>query len=145
MIPWLNCQYVLILYQEIQRAVDAVPAPLAGRVFALTEGFWWLTGSGLRTWVPVSVWHHWKPSQLLLSLHLMLKLTLLNWQQGVEKSNRMRWSAVICSSSVEIIRCRKIMLGNHLFFTLIKLFLLCSCSTEWLYILKDWLSCTREW
>lgn len=28
-----------LIYQEIQQAVSALPLPLAGRVFALTEGF----------------------------------------------------------------------------------------------------------
>lgn len=29
----------MLIHQEIQQAVSALPPPLAGRVFALTEGF----------------------------------------------------------------------------------------------------------
>lgn len=30
--------FVLVFYQEIEQAVSVLPSPLAGRVFALTEG-----------------------------------------------------------------------------------------------------------
>lgn len=57
-IPFLHLDTNALLgaydIQEIQQAVSALPPPLAGRTFALTEGFWQEVGTLIEyiKWMP---------------------------------------------------------------------------------------------